>query len=195
MFISREGTGHLCGHCVKHPWSFGRARSAGIFDQGLATLVHRFKYSGRTGLAKPLGMLMLAVLLDNWNLDEIDRVVPVPLHRKRLRERGFNQSFLLSKAWPSLSKAYHTPWPDIPVDPCLLNRTRHTVSQTGLGRRERVVNLKNAFAVSPGKDIVNLRLLLVDDVFTTGATVNECSKILLKAGAQRVDVLTLARTK
>lgn len=94
-----------------------------------------------------------------------------------------------------MAKAYHTVWPGIPVDPALLNRTRYTASQTGLGRRERVANLKNAFQVKPGKDVANLRLLLVDDVFTTGATVNECSRILLKAGAKRVDVLTLARTK
>ena len=195
MFISREGTDHLCGHCISQPWCFGMARSAGVFDRCLATLVHRLKYSGRTGLAKPLGILMLAVLLDNWNLDEIDCVVPVPLHLKRLRERGFNQSFLLSKAWPSMAKAYHTVWPGIPVDPALLNRTRYTASQTGLGKRERVANLKNAFKVRPGKDVANLRLLLVDDVFTTGATVNECSRILLKAGAKCVDVLTLARTR
>lgn len=78
MFISREGTDHLCGHCIRQPWRFGMARSAGVFDRCLAILVHRLKYSGRTGLAKPLGMLMLIVLLDNWNLDEIDCIVLCP---------------------------------------------------------------------------------------------------------------------
>jgi ComF family protein len=167
---------------------FSRARSAWIFDRCLATLVHKLKYNGRIGLARPLGIFMLSALLDNWNLDEIDCVVPVPLHRKRMSLRGFNQSYMLSKFWPAMEG------PGIAVDPTVLIRVRQTASQTGLGRRERAANLKNAFRINPGKRVADLRLLLVDDVFTTGATVNECSKILLKGGASRVDVLTLART-
>jgi ComF family protein len=194
MFMSRQGPDHLCGHCSRHPWHFGLARSAGVFDQGLATLVHRLKYNHQTRLAKPLGALMLAVLLDNWNPAKIDWVVPVPLHRTRLRERGFNQSFLLAQAWASTAKAGPAKRPLIPVNPDLLQRTRPTASQTGLGRRARVTNLKNAFRVSPGNAAAGARLLLVDDVFTTGATVNECARVLMQAGARRVDVLTLART-
>lgn len=194
MFISREGPDHLCGHCSRHSWHFHMARSAGIFDHCLATLVHRFKYSGQTGLAQPLGMLMLAVLLDNWNLGDIDCVVPVPLHRTRLRERGFNQSCLLTQTWASALKAHPAAGSRLPVAPDLLARTRPTASQTGLGRKARAANLKNAFRVRPGKIVSDLRLLVVDDVFTTGATANECARVLMKAGAKRVDVLTLART-
>ena len=190
MFMSRRGPNHLCGHCSRQAWHFGKARSAGIFDRGLATLVHRFKYNGRTGLAKPLGMLMRDVLQANWRPAEIDVIVPVPLHGKRLRARGFNQSFLLAQTCSSDLAG----WAGIPIEPDLVRRTRPTVSQTGLGRKERGANLKDAFRVSPGRRVDNLRLLLVDDVFTTGATVNECAGMLLKAGAQRVDVLTLART-
>lgn len=194
MFMSRQGPDHLCGHCSSHPWHFGVARSAGVFDRSLATLVYRLKYSGWTGLAQPLGALMLAVLLENWNPAEIDCVVPVPLHRRRLRARGFNQSFLLAQAWASRARKEPAAWPDIPVDPDLMERTRPTASQTGLDRKARLTNLKKAFRVSPGKTAAGLRLLLVDDVFTTGATVNECARILMQAGARRVDVLTLART-
>jgi ComF family protein len=194
MFMSREGPDHLCGHCSRHAWHFHRARSAGVFDRCLATLVHRFKYSGQTGLAQPLGMFMLAALLDNWNLADIDWVVPIPLHGKRLRDRGFNQSFLLTQTWASPLKASPAAGSGLPVAPDLLERTRPTASQTGLGRKARAANLKNAFRIRPGKVVANLRLLVVDDVFTTGATANECARVLMKAGAKRVDVLTLART-
>jgi ComF family protein len=194
MFMSREGPDHLCGRCGRQAWHFRMARSAGVFDHCLATLVHRFKYSGQTGLAQPLGMLMLAVLQDNWNRADIDWVVPVPLHRKRLRERGFNQSGLLTRSWASPLNTCPATGLDLPLAPDLLERTRPTASQTGLGRKARAVNLKNAFRVPPGKVVADLRLLVVDDVFTTGATVNECARVLMKAGAKRVDVLTLART-
>jgi ComF family protein len=194
MFMSREGPDHLCGHCSRHAWHFHMARSAGVFDCCLATLVHRFKYSGQTGLAQPLGMFMRAALLDNWNLADIDWVVPIPLHGKRLRDRGFNQSFLLTQTWASPLKAYPVAGSGLPVAPDLLERTRPTASQTGLGRKARAANLKNAFRIRPGKVVANLRLLVVDDVFTTGATANECARVLMKAGAKRVDVLTLART-
>jgi ComF family protein len=139
-------------------------------------------------------MLMLKVLLDNWNLADVDWVVPVPLHRKRLRERGFNQSCLLTRTWAAPLKAYPATGSGLPVTPDLLARTRPTASQTGLGRTARAANLKNAFRVRPGRVVANLRLLVVDDVFTTGATANECARVLMKAGAKRVDVLTLART-
>ncbi len=194
MFMSRQGPDHLCGHCSRHSWYFNRARSAGVFDRCLATLVHRFKYSGQTGLAQPLGMLMRVVLLNNWNLDDIDCVMPIPLHRKRLRERGFNQSLLLARILASPPKAYPAAGPGLSVEPDLLVRTRPTASQTGLGRKARAANLKNAFRVHPGKAVANLRLLVVDDVFTTGATANECARILMNTGARRVDILTLART-
>ena len=192
MFVSRQGPDHLCSHCSRHRWHFESARSAGVFDHCLAALVYRFKYSGRTGLAKPLGLIMRAVLHDTWTPDDIDCVVPVPLHRKRLRERGFNQSHLLAR---SLAASQAAGPEALHVDADVLRRIRPTASQTGLGRKDREANLKNAFAVNPGKSVAGLRLLVVDDVFTTGATVNECARGLLNAGAGRVDILTLARTQ
>jgi len=190
MFMSRRGPDHLCGQCSRQAWHFGKARSAGVFDRSLATLIHRLKYNGRTGLIQPLGRFMLTVLRDQWRPFEIDVIVPVPLHAKRLRARGFNQSLLLARTWSVDAGG----WADVPVEPDLVRRIRPTVSQTGLGRKARLANLKNAFRVAAGRRVDHLRLLLVDDVFTTGATVNECAGTLLKAGARRVDVLTLART-
>lgn len=195
MFAARVGPDHLCEECIRHPWYFRRARSAGVFDQSLAILIHRFKYSSRIALAKPLGKLMRTVLIDCWPGRDLDGVVPVPLHPGRLRTRGFNQSLLLARTCCAAPARHPVRWPGLPVESALLKRTRRTASQTGLGRRERMANLKNAFALSPGKDVARRRLLLIDDVFTTGATVNECARVLLAAGAARVDVLTLTRTK
>ena len=112
-----------------------------------------------------------------------DFLVPVPLHPKRLRRRGFNQARLLLRVWPQT-----------PTDG-LLVRVRHTQTQTGLNRRQRRRNIRGAFEVTDGDVVAGGRVLLVDDVFTTGATVNECARILRTAGACRVDVLTLARAQ
>lgn len=118
---------------------------------------------------------------------EADFIVPVPLHRFRLFSRRYNQSALLGKALERISGKSMLPQ--------ALKRVRATPPQQGLKRRERHENMRGAFAVNPGYSakIKDCSLLLIDDVFTTGATVEACSKALLKAGAKRVDVLTLAR--
>ena len=90
MFKSREDTDHLCGNCIRQPKKFDRARAVGLYTPGFIELVHRYKYAGRTQLAIPFGILMLATYLRSWKPDDIDLVIPVPLHRKRLRQRGFN---------------------------------------------------------------------------------------------------------
>jgi ComF family protein len=123
----------------------------------------------------------------------IDLIIPVPLHLKKLRIRGFNPSFLLVKDWICIAKFLNVKLPDIPVNSNVLVRGRWTKPQTGLGRKERLENIKNAFNINDGSKITGKRILLVDDVYTTGATVNECAKVLLKGGAKNVDVLTLAR--
>jgi ComF family protein len=118
-----------------------------------------------------------------------DVLVPVPLHPKRLRKRGFNQSLLLAREFSQRKGA-----PGVPlVLPRALVRARSTATQAGLSLSEREANIKGAFVVvSPGK-IKGMRLLLVDDVLTTGATARACARALMDAGALRVDVLTLAR--
>lgn len=195
MFAGREGPDHLCGACSRRLWQFGRARAAAVFDTSLAALVHHLKYNARTGLARPLGRLMLKKLRVYWDPAEFDALVPIPLHPGRLRKRGFNQSALLLQSWIQMGKKVPNGVNASLAIPGLLERIKPTESQTGLGRRERVANLKNAFRVPRGKTVTGFKILLVDDVFTTGATANECARTLLQAGARSVDVFTLARTQ
>ena len=112
-------------------------------------------------------------------------IIPVPLHIKRLRQRGFNQALILARA---IGKKWQ-----IPVNFSLLKRHKFTETQTGMNKTERKQNIKGAFEVRDKENIAGKNIIIVDDVYTTGATVNECAKTLLKAGAQKVTVLTLAR--
>ena len=121
--------------------------------------------------------------LNEWR---VDLIVPVPLHPRRLRWRGFNQSLLLAK---QVSRRY-----EVPMDPFVLYRKRETAPQTQLAEGERRKNVRGAFATRPERSLKRKSLLLVDDVYTSGATVNECSRVLLHGGAKEVYVLTLART-
>lgn len=193
MFRSREDNDHLCGNCIRQPKKFYRARAVGLYTPGFIELVHKFKYAGRTQLAMPFGILMLAAYLRNWKPDDIDLIIPVPLHRKRLRQRGFNQAFLLVSNWGRIAGEMNLRLAGVATEKKALVRKRHTAPQTGLGRADRKRNIKKAFGIAEPAKINNKRLLLVDDVYTTGATVNECAGVLLKNGAERVDVLTLAR--
>ncbi|MCP4681819.1 MAG: ComF family protein [Desulfobacterales bacterium] len=193
MFTSREGEDHLCGDCQEHKGKFHVAKSAGIHNKALMTAIHRLKYNGKIQLAKPLGMLLFTALIDNYNINDIDRIIPVPLHTKRLRQRGFNQAYLLVKNWEKLARAITDESPHFEVNRSFLIRNRHTAPQTLLNREKRKLNLKNAFEIKNPLDISEKNVLLVDDVFTTGSTVDECSKVLLNKGAKRVDVLTLSR--
>jgi ComF family protein len=185
VFPSRAGEDHLCGRCLDQPGAFTRARAAGIYDGSLRTAVHALKFKGAVSLAGPLGTLLFDTFRRFWAIDEIDVVAPVPLHRQRLRQRGFNQAYLLVRKWA-------LPGGTAIVRDLLL-RTRATAPQTGLDRRRRGINIKGAFGVKrPGQSSAK-RVLLVDDVLTTGATAEACAAALIHDGARRVDVLTLAR--
>jgi competence protein ComFC len=168
-----------CGACRlgdDHAFDFGR--SALLFDDNCRELIHHFKYSDRVSLAKPFGEI-LKVCLDQAPFTA-DVILPVPLHRSRRRQRGFNQAELLAEQ-------LHRP-----VNPHILRRRKNTKTQTGLTRPQRAANLGGAFEVrGPGKPPASV--IVVDDVYTTGSTLNEISKTLKRAGVQRVEVLTLAR--
>jgi ComF family protein len=161
------------------------ARAFGVYDGSLLEAIHRFKYTGKTPLSRPLSLLARETFCQFWGEKAIDLLIPVPLHVKRLRDRGFNQALLLAKRWAKLE--------NLSLDPFALLRTRWTEPQTSLSRNERKKNIKGAFAVKEPESVRGERLLLVDDVYTTGATVNECARVLMNAGAEFVDVLTLAR--
>ena len=198
VFSGREGKNHMCGSCLKTPPAYTRARAAGIFEGSLMEAVHRFKYQGKLRFEQPLSALLLFCLMIYAHEfvefgGKIDMVTPVPLHAKRFRERGFNQSFLLIRNWGKMAKLNDWTLPFLTIERHALLRNRYTSSQTGLKKEDRKKNIQGAFSLSDERDVRGKQILLVDDVYTTGATVNECARVLLKAGARRVDVLTLAR--
>jgi ComF family protein len=184
-FVSREGEDHTCSECLTERKYFRKARAFGIYQGALMEAIHQLKYGGKTSLSKPLSTLAKETFYRFWDASSTDLLLPVPLHIKRLRERGFNQTHLVNKKWARLE--------GIPFDGLTLSRSRWTEPQTSLARAERRKNVKGAFSLLHPDRVKGVRILLVDDVFTTGATVNECSKVLMKAGAESVDVLTLAR--
>lgn len=206
MFESREGADHLCGECLQSPKKVRMARAAGVYDRALLGIIHALKYRGKIQLARPLGLLLLAVfmrcygqsLADHSRVDTenpwgVDIILPVPLHMRRFRKRGFNQSYLLIREWKNVIEGMENRSPSWLIDRNTLLKSRYTESQTGFGRMERQVNVKNAFGLQDASSIEEKRVLLVDDVYTTGSTVEECARILLQGGAKYVDVLTLAR--
>jgi ComF family protein len=192
-FKSRQDQNHLCGDCIIRPKKFRMARAAMACDQQLMAVIHRYKYAAKTQLARPLGALMFSVFMRQWEGEKVDLVLPVPLHPQKFRSRGFNQSYLFVRSWQAVADAMHITLPDIPVHTDVLIRTKATVAQTGLGRRQRLKNVKGVFSLRSPEKVYGKKLLVVDDVYTTGATVNECARTLLEFGAERVDVLTLAR--
>lgn len=194
MFKSREGENHVCGDCLTSPKMFRKARAAGIYDLAFKSVIHRFKYSGKTQLARPLGTLLFNAFAESWDKNSIDIILPVPLHIKRLRKRGFNQAYLLVKDWTKTADDLNNKQPCIDIDRDVLVRSRWTRPQTGLDRKKRIANIKNAFYVTNTSKVRGKKILIVDDVYTTGTTVNECAKTLMDGGAVHVDVLTLART-
>lgn len=159
----------------------------------LMTAIHRFKYAGKIQLAEPLGRLMLNAYRRFWEPEKFDLILPVPLHAKKLRKRGFNQSYLLIRSWKTISIPLAVELSAIPVSTDVLIKKKATIPQTGLGRQQRLINIRGAFRVQYPQKVDAKKVLLIDDVYTTGATVNECARMLLKAGAEFVDVLTVAR--
>ncbi len=180
-----EGT--LCGACLNEAPHFKSARAAMLYDDGSRKLILGFKHNDRTYAAKALAVWMHRA--GGEFLESIDALVPVPLHRWRLFHRRYNQSAMLAQQIGLLAQK--------PVLFDALVRTRATPPQGHLKRKERQENVKGAFAVEARhkNDVEGKTLALIDDVMTTGATVNECSHVLLKAGAKQVHVLTLSRVK
>ncbi len=185
-FSTENGIDHPCGACLGNPRPFVEARAAARFEGPLQELIHRFKYGKKIHLSRPLGLLTATVLDAFRSATPADCIVPVPLHRKRLRARGFNQSQLIGRV---LAKRWQ-----IPRSVNNLRRIRWTEPQTGLPAAERVRNIRGAFAVARPEKFKDKSLLLVDDVYTTGSTIDECAKTLRRAGAREIRVITVART-
>ncbi len=177
-----EGT--LCGPCARGRFvHLDMARAAAVYVPPLRSIVHTFKYRGNTRLAEPLAQYM-ARRVRREALD-VDFIVPVPLHRDRQRQRGYNQAELLARG---LGAAF-----DIPVETSVLARVRATPPQVTLGLRERMENVKGAFRCVEPARVAGKRVLLVDDVMTTGSTLEACAAALKEAGTAQVWGYTLAR--
>jgi len=179
------GAGALCAGCTSRAPGFDRARAAIAYDDASRTLVTRLKYGDRLeGAAVYAGWMARA---GAELLAEADFILPVPLHPFRLLSRRFNQAALLAQGIARLTGARHRP--------DLLRRIKRTQPQVGLSPVGRRQNVAHAFALARGQQgaLKDAAVLLIDDVLTTGATVEACAKVLRRAGARRIDVLTLAR--
>lgn len=173
-----------CQGCLSSPPPFAMARSVAMYHEPVINLLHRLKYRGDTAVLQPLRQIISAPGASLLPPD-CDLIVPVPLHRDRLRQRGLNQALLLARLGRGRG--------DTPIEPALLFRKVATPAQTGLSGAARRKNVRGAFAVKDTEVVRGRRICIVDDVFTTGATVSECARVLVRAGAGEVVVWTVAR--
>ena len=183
-----------CGLCHRAPPPYSQAVAYGAFEDSLRATIHLLKYDrvlpAANFLGQRLGVAMsklslpgvTAVPSDDW------LVVPVPLHSSKLRQRGFNQAELIARA-----ALLNAEWRHLQLETKALLRYRETVSQAGLTRHQRRQNIRGAFRLRKPALVKDRNILLVDDVFTTGATVSECARVLLRAGGSSVLVATVAR--
>lgn len=180
-----ESPDHVCGDCLLKKRRISTARSLGVYESILHDAIHAFKYGGNLTLGERLGRLMAEHDYPSFRIRDYSLILPVPLHPRRLRQRGFNQSVILAR---EISRRH-----DVAMDFRILRRIVDTESQAGLKKEERRSNIRKAFSIAAPERIRGQNILLVDDVYTTGSTLGECAKTLLKGGAEAVGALTLAR--
>jgi ComF family protein len=177
---------HPCEDCIRKWPHYAKVVAPYLYKGSLMKAIHQFKYAGKSHLAKTLGPL-LASSARKWLTELEDALVmPVPLHPKRLRERSFNQSLLLAR--------YVARRLGFELDFLSLRRVRYTQPQTGLKKDQRRKNVRKAFDLKEPDVVKDRDIILVDDVTTTGNTLNECARVLKKSGAKNVFCTTLART-
>ncbi|MEN6374773.1 MAG: ComF family protein [Smithella sp.] len=184
-FLDSPAENHICGDCIHSPPYYAKVRAVASFESIIMEAIHKFKYGRNISIGSALGSFMAGFSFPDFVFSEYSLLIPVPLHIKRLRERGFNQSLLLAE---EIGKKHH-----LPVNFSLLKRCNFTLTQTGLNKAEREKNIQGAFTVTDKNKIAGKCIILVDDVYTTGSTINECARVLMKAGAKKVAALTLSR--
>jgi ComF family protein len=176
---------HLCGECIIADPPYVMARAVARYESVMLDAVHAFKYKGKIAIGEVLGKMMAEYEYPGFSIADYSLIVPLPLHPKRLRERGFNQAVVLGR---EISKRF-----GMPLDFWAVRRRIFTEPQVNLGKEQRAANVRGVFAVTDRKSVEGRRIVLVDDVFTTGSTVRECADVLMRHGAEQVAVLTLAR--
>jgi len=172
-----------CPDCIKHPHFFTTAVAAVEYEGLIKKSIYKYKYGNKAYMYKAFGHLMVQAIIDK-DIKGFEVIVPVPLHRAKRAERGFNQSELLAK--------YISEKLDVPIDFKNLKRIKKTSVQNKLHRLQRQQNIKDAFIVKNSNAFKDRVVLLVDDILTTGATADECSKMILENGANKVFVLSIA---
>lgn len=184
-FDHERGEGLISAAALADPPAYDRARAAVLHDGPARKLAHRLKYSDRADLAPAMAQWMRRAAGET--IEAVDAIIAVPLHRTRLIKRGYNQAGELARALSAQTGK--------PLAAGVLLRRKPTEQQVGLGRNARIENVRGAFAVDRAKQpsIMGKHLLLIDDVLTTGATVNAAARVLKRAGAAEVSVLTFAR--
>ena len=191
-FYSREQSASqpdsVCADCRAQPPLYGKRRAIAFYEPTVREAIHLLKYDKKPIFAKHLVHLIQSHLPADLSAADYDFLLPIPLHAKRYRERGFNQAEQLARGIGHVWKT--------PVRTDILFRVKHTAPQSSLNsRQERMDNIADAFEIRSPDRIRGRRVLLIDDIFTTGTTVNEALKVLQAANPSGVDVLTLARTK
>lgn len=176
---------NICPRCLRTRWYFDRAFSPCVYDGVIKELIHQFKYKGKTHLGETLSGLLREFIIEyDLPIDYLDCVIPVPLHKTRLREREFNQAEILSRYIAQNFK--------LNMSTDTLSRSRHTKTQTELDFDKRALNVENSFLVEKPENTAGKNILLIDDVLTTGATSSEAARSLKNSGANIVFVLTVA---
>lgn len=181
------GADTLCSECIQKLPEFDKAKFIFKYNDFSSKLITLFKYADKTHYSEVLSELIASTVKSD-RAEDFDIVTSVPISRRRLIKRKFNQSAILAnKVGSKLG---------VSANNLLISRMKNIPPQTGLKRKDRLKNIKGAFNIPPKYEglVKNSRVLLIDDVYTTGATINECSKMLKKAGAEHVFVITLART-
>lgn len=188
LSFSASNPSDVCADCRKQPPRYGKRRAIAFYEPTVREAIHLFKYEKKRILAKHLNLLIQEHLPADLSGTDYDFLLPIPLHTRRHRDRGFNQSEWIAQSIAEI-------W-NVPVRTDILFRIKDTAPQSSMNsREERIENIADAFEVPSLATISNQRILLVDDIYTTGTTVDEASKVLLTANPAEVDVLTFARTR
>jgi len=179
-----DGSGNLCLECIRQPPPYCGARAFGYYSTEMRQVIHELKFAGRRPLVQLLAPLLANVFFESWQREDFDFITYIPLHPGRRRERGFNQAELLGRALAQIAGL-----PELRI----LRRAAATQSQVGLSNAQRLENVRNVFRCTHINRVEGKRILLIDDVMTTGATVASAAEALIDAGAEKVSVLTVAR--